>query len=242
MNKLIIPLIVLILLAASSGCIFPEEEEKVEEYVLKAVISVDKPVVFPNDVITFNASLSEGDIVKYYWDFNVSGALKWIKGKEIETKSYPEPGIYTVALKVVDKNGDDDVVRSGVEDTPYICVNYCAEHQGAINKRAKNDTYFPVKTQVKRAIITLTYDPKEVLGNQIENLDLSVKAKCGENYTYVKSANDTKDDGLVKLELSKYDIFYADWYAEVYYNITIDHPLARETLSYDLKIEVRYNP
>jgi hypothetical protein len=78
---------------------------------------------------------------------------------------------------------------------------------------------------------------------QTENLDLSIKVKYDNNYTYIKSSNETNDKGKVVLELTKIDIFYnlgKDWYAEVYYNSTA--PSARPELEYTLGIEIYYNP
>ncbi|PJB21211.1 MAG: hypothetical protein CO114_06555, partial [Euryarchaeota archaeon CG_4_9_14_3_um_filter_38_12] len=86
----------IIIMVSASGCIWNEENEKKgeETYVLEAVISVDKNIIYENDTITFNASLSKGDIVKYEWNFgdNETGV------GAVVTHRYTEANTYQVKL------------------------------------------------------------------------------------------------------------------------------------------------
>lgn len=236
MNRSILSLLVVIVLVltATSGCIF-QEEKKVEEqkYVLEAVINVDKSVIYPNETVTFDASGSKGNILEYYWDFNVSGEIDWVLGDKVMAYSYTDCGVYKIALKVDDKKGDPKT------DYTFVYVNYHNATSDTINKGDKNPHYFPVKSSAKKAIIKLTYDYTHIKP-QPENLDLSILAKYNESYEYVKSSNNTNDNGGEIVEILHNDIRFhepGDWCAEVYYNIT---SLAFHEITYNLEIEVHY--
>ncbi|MDI6855172.1 MAG: PKD domain-containing protein [Candidatus Thermoplasmatota archaeon] len=238
MKRIIVCSVILILLQALSGCIEPKIE--VPKYVLKAVLKIEPQVAYPNQSIIFDASASQGEIEEYWWNFNLT-TIVWQLGDKVMTYSYQQHGIYRVGLKVVDKGGNESATAD------FVYVNYQATISGSLEKSQKNDTYMPIGTQVKRAVITLNYEPEYALitKKQLENLDLSAKVRWGDNYTYVKSDNATPDNGTAVVELSKWDILfnaYADsWYAEVYYNITVDAPGKRQEVHYTLKIEIYYN-
>lgn len=144
-----------ILIVSVSGCIDNDEKEKEDAYILEAVISVDKNVVYPNETITFDASLSKGNLEKYYWNF--TGGNNWDdEGAEV-TCEYGESGHYIVKLKVVDVNEESDY------DTVDVYVNYKAIYEGNITKDEKEKSYFfPLKGSVKSATITLQYSSNYV--------------------------------------------------------------------------------
>ncbi len=240
MKRIIISLLVVIvlLLTATSGCIFPEEkkEEGAQEYILEAVINTDESVIYPNEIVTFDASSSKGDILEYYWDFNVSGEIDWVLGDKVMTYNYSECSAYKIALKVVDKNDYKT-------NYTFVYVNYYTEINDNItvgNPPMKH--YFPVKGSAKKATVTLTYSPGEapITKNQTENLDLSVKAKYNDTYEYVKSSNNTNDNGEETVAITHADIQFhesGDWIAEV--DFKYDLP-PQTPMAYSLKIEVHY--
>ncbi|MEW6069795.1 MAG: PKD domain-containing protein [Candidatus Thermoplasmatota archaeon] len=238
MKKLIACMAILILLQALSGCIAPEKIEIPEKYVLKAILKIEPQIAYPNQTIKFDASETKGDIEEYWWNFNFPH-WQWQIGDKIMSYNYSEPGIYKVALKVIDKNRNESAATS------YVYINYQATIFGKVEKSQKNDTYIPIDFQVRGAVITLEYLPNYMGKLQLENLDLSAKVKRDENYTYVKSDNTTPDNGRANVELTRDDILfnaYGNWYAEVYYNITAAAPGQRQEIDYTLKIELYYNP
>lgn len=140
----------IIIMTAICGCIDESGNKKEDAYILEAVITVDKNVVYPNETITFDASLSKGNLEKYYWNF--TGGNNWDdEGAEV-TCEYDESGHYIVKLKVVDVNEESDY------DTVDVYVNYKAEYEGNITKDEKEKSYFfPLKGSAKSAVITLEY-------------------------------------------------------------------------------------
>lgn len=241
MNRIILSLlaVIVLLLTAVSGCIFPEEkkEEGTQEYILEAVINTDKSVIYPNEIVTFDASSSKGDILEYYWDFNVSGEINWEVNDSVVAHSYNDCGAYKIALKVVDKNDYKT-------NYTFVYVNYYNEINDNITVGNQMDHYFPVKGSAKKATVTLTYSPGEapITKNQTENLDLSVKAKYNNTYEYVKSSNNTNDNGEETVAITHADIQFhesGDWIAEV--DFKYKHPLyGASEIAYSLKIEVHY--
>jgi len=228
----------IIIMVSASGCIWNEENEKKgeETYVLEAVISVDKNIIYENDTITFNASLSKGDIVKYEWNFgdNETGV------GAVVTHRYTEANTYQVKLKITDKDNNMKIKQT------FVYVNYKSTLEGNIDKGDKTQHVFAVKSAAKKATIILTYTPTyPPWGDriQMENLDLSVLAKWNNTYEYVNCSNNTNDNGKETVNINRYDIMYhepGEWLAEVYYNETSSSPHAG-SVDYYLTIEVYYN-
>lgn len=232
----------IITMSAVCGCIDEGENKKEEMYILKAVISVDKNIVWivypdeKSEIITFDASDSEGDELEYYWDFGDNETGEGI----LVTHTYTEAGTYQIKLKITDKNNDMKIKQT------WVYVNYKAEYDGNISKGDKIQDTFSVKFSAKKATITLTYTPTyPPLGDriQMENLDLSVLAKWNSTYEYVSCSNNTNDNGEETVNINHYDILYheaGEWLAEVYYNETSSSPYA-DSVDYYLSIEVYYN-
>lgn len=227
-----------IIIISTCGCLWNEENEKKEKYVLEAVISVDKNIIYENDTITFNASSSNGDIKHYYWNF--TGGNNWdAEGVEV-THEYSGAGHYIAKLKVVDVNGNDSY------DHVDVYVNYYESYSGSTDKGEKINYDFPVNYGAKKATITLIYIPTyPLLGDkiQIENLDLSILAKWNNTYEYVSCSNNTNDKGKEAVDINRYDILYhepGEWLAEIYYNETSSSPSA-SSVEYDLTIDVHYD-
>jgi len=235
----------IIIMVSASGCIWEEEKEKKEEetYVLEAVISVDKNAVYTNETITFDASLSKGNIEKYYWNF--TGGNNWdAEGAEV-THRYSESGHYIVKLKVVDVNEEHDY------DTVDIYVNYKAEYEGNITKDEKEKSYFfPLKTSAQSAIVTLEY-----LSNYVDysghaykpntnDLDLYIYYNESDDFEVKNSSTplDPKATGAIEeiVKLSRSDLIWnltgmrasVKWAPDCLSDVAI---------GYTLRIEVYYN-
>ena len=229
----------IIIMVSVSGCIWEEEKEKKGEeiYVLEAVISVDKNIVYPNEIITFDASSSKGDIEKYYWNF--TGGNNWEdEGTEV-THEYSEPGYYIVKLKVVDVNEDHDY------DTVDVYVNYKAEYEGNITKGNNESYFFPNNPASKKAFITLKYEPYNGIagiGLNQNNLDLYVYYNATDDSevknsstlldptaksTIEETLTITKNEGLIRP---------GEWRANVKCESSSAVPV-----DYHLTIEVYYN-
>lgn len=233
--------VIVLLLTATSGCIFPEEKGGgVEEYVLKAVIWVDKSVGYPNETITFDASFSKGEIIKYYWDFDMGDGLQFEHGEETMTHGYQEYGEYRVALKVVDKNGDTDNTYTSVY------VNYVVSYTGNITLQASISHFFPLKTSAKSATIVLRYEAYKggygLLPNT-NNLDLYIYYNETDDSEVANATTplDPKATGTIeeKIDLSRTDLIWnlIGMRAEVKCKETTE-----DQVNYELTIEVRYNP
>jgi len=234
----------IIIMVSVSGCIWEEEKEKKGEeiYVLEAVISVDKNIVYPNEIITFDASSSKGDIEKYYWNF--TGGNNWEdEGTEV-THEYSEPGYYIVKLKVVDVNEDHDY------DTVDVYVNYKAEYEGNITKDEEEKSYlFPLKTSAQSATITLQYESNRVEYGPLSkpntnDLDLYVYYNESDDSEVKNSSTllDPKATGTIEevIKLSRSDLIWnltgmrasVKWAPDCVSDAAIE---------YTLRIEVYYN-
>ena len=67
----------------------------------------------PDEEIKFDATLSsdpDGSIATYKWDWENDGSFDAVTSSATGTHSYPEEGIYTVKLKVIDDEGGTDSV------------------------------------------------------------------------------------------------------------------------------------
>ena len=223
-----------IIIISTCGCLWDEEKEKKEEYILEAVISVNKNVIYENDTITFNASLSKGDIVEYEWDF---GDDETGEG-EIVSHIYSEAGVYKVILKVMDTK--NNVSHKQI----FVYVNYYVTYSGSIDKDEKANYVFSVSSAAKKANVNLSYTPTYFGKIQIENLDLSVLAKWNNTYIYVKNSNNTNDGGKETVKINHQDILHhesGEWITEIYYNETSSLPSAG-SVGYNLVIDVHYEP
>lgn len=239
----------IIIIVSASGCIWNEEKKKEEAYALEAIISADKNVVWivypdeKSETITFNASLSKGGIVNYYWNF--TGGNNWDdEGSEV-TREYGESGHYIVKLKVVDVNEDHDY------DTVDVYVNYKAEYGGNITKDEEEKSYFfPLKGSAKSAVITLEYPsnyvdyPGPVDKPNTNDLDLYVYYNESDDSEVKNSSTllDTKATGTIEeiVTLSRSDLIWnltgmrasVKWAPDCVSDIAI---------GYTLRIEVYYN-
>ena len=239
----------IVIMTAICGCIDESGNKKEEAYILEAIISVDKNVVWivypdeKSETITFNASSSKGDIVSYYWNF--TGGNNWdAEGVEVVTHGYSEAGHYIVKLKVVDVNEDHDY------DTIDVYVNYKAEYEGNITKDEEEKSYlFPLKISAQSATITLQYEPYDpypynpVIDN-VNDLDLYVYYNESDDSEVKNSSTslDPKATGTIKevVELSRNDLLYnltgmrasVKWAPDCVSDAAIE---------YTLRIEVYYN-
>jgi PKD repeat protein len=107
------------------------------------------------EVITFNASLSSGEIVKYWWDVdqvNASDSLtEDLVGKEV-TYTYDEPGVYTVTLTV---EGKKDKTSN---DTLTAYIDLVETISSTLEIAEINETYeYTVDVEVQKISLTLTY-------------------------------------------------------------------------------------
>lgn len=232
----------IVIMTAICGCIDESGNKKEEAHILEAVISVDKNIVYPNEIITFDASDSKGDELEYYWDFDKADGFQWIKNK-ITTHSYTECDIYIVTLKVVDINEDPDYV------TVRIYVNYRIEYSDNITKDEGEKSYFfPLKGSAKSAVITLQYEPYDpyplLPGNNVNNLDLYVYHNESDDSEVANSTTqlDTKASNTIEevIGLSRSDLIWnlTGMRASVKW---ADDCGSLTFIDYTLSIEVYYN-
>ncbi|MCG2825435.1 MAG: peptidylprolyl isomerase [Thermoplasmatales archaeon] len=135
-----------------------------QPYILEAIINVNKNVVFPNEVITFDASQSRGDIVEYYWDFNLLDGIEWVLGDQVVTWSYADIGTYKAALKVVDKEGDtstDAIFIYVMAGADYGVNLICLNNTKAVSPGEKI-TYVATLTNIGNYTDTLYLIPSNV--------------------------------------------------------------------------------
>jgi len=70
------------------------------------------------EVLTFDGSLSQGNIISYYWDFGDGNSANGV----VVNHSYTQPGTYTVTLIVIDNEGntasDTLTVTIAADNTP----------------------------------------------------------------------------------------------------------------------------
>ncbi|MBU3902230.1 MAG: PKD domain-containing protein [Candidatus Thermoplasmatota archaeon] len=238
-----------ILIVSVSGCIDNDEKEKEEVYILEAVISVNKNVVWivypdeKSETITFDASFSKGDIEKCYWNF--TGGNNWDdEGAEV-TCEYGESGHYIVKLKVVDVNEESDY------DTVDVYVNYKAEYEGNITKDEKEKSYFfPLKTSAQSATITLQYEPYDpypytpIIDN-VNDIDLYVYYNESDDSEVKNSSTllDPKATGTIEeaIKLSRSDLLWNLTGMRASVKWADDCPPSDNPIDYTLLIEVYYN-
>lgn len=238
----------IIIMTAICGCIDESGNKKEEAYILEAVISVDKNVVWivypdeKSESITFDTSSSKGDIEKYYWNF--TGGNNWDEEGAEVTREYGESGHYIVKLKVVDVNGGHDY------DSVDVYVNYKAEYGGNITKDEEEKSYFfPLKTSAQSATITLQYEPYDpypynpVIDN-VNDLDLYVYYNESDDSEVKNSSTllDPKATGTIEevVELSRSDLIWnlTGMRASVKW---ADDCVSDAAIEYTLGIEVYYN-
>lgn len=84
--------------------------------VPKARVIVSKKFAKIGESIRFDATDSEGRKLRYFWDFDSSGAMEigtWEQGKQGPVKisrAFRKAGEYTISLKVVDETGNGDQI------------------------------------------------------------------------------------------------------------------------------------
>jgi hypothetical protein len=235
----------LITMSAVCGCIDEGGNKKKEAYILEAIISVDKNIVYPNETITFDASNSKGDELEYYWDFDNSDGFQWVKDKTI-TYSYPEYGAYTATLKVVDINEGYDYEHVN------IYVNYKAGYSDNITKSEGEKSYFfPLKTSAQSAVVTLEYPsnyvdyPGPAYEPNTNDLDLYIYYNESEDSEVKNSSEplDIKATGTIEevVELSRSDLLWNLTGMRASVKWALDC-LSDSSIEYTLSIEVYYNP
>ncbi len=235
-----------IIIISTCGCLWDEEKE--EEYILEGVISVDKNVVWivypdkESETIIFNASLSKGDIVSYYWNF--TGGNNWDKEGVEVTYKYSEPGYYIVKLKVVDSKEAHDY------NTVDVYVNYRVEYDDNITKAEGGKSYsFPLKLSVQSAVVTLQYEPYDpyplLPGNNVNNLDLYVYYNESDESEVANSTTSlyTKASDTIEeiIELSRNDLLHNLTGMRVSVKWAKDC-LSETSIDYNLVIDVHYEP
>lgn len=240
-----------ILIVSVSGCIDNDEKEKEEAYILEAVITVNKNVVWivypdeKSETITFDASNSKGDELEYYWDFDNSDGFQWVKDKTT-THSYTEYGAYTVTLKVVDINEGHNYEHVNVY------VNYKADYSGNITKDEGEKSYFfPLKGSAKSAVITLEYlsnyvdYPGPVDKLNTNDLDLYVYYNESDDSEVKNSSESLKPNaqGTIEevIELSRNDLLYNLTGMRASVKLADDCPPLDNPIDYTILIEVYYN-
>jgi len=239
-----------ILIVSVSGCIDNDEKEKEEVYILEAVISVNKNVVWivypdeKSETITFDASSSKGDIVEYKWDFGDNETGEGV----LVTHRYTQADTYQVKLKITDTNGKDNLKQLN-----FVYVNYKAEYEGNITKDEKEKSYFfPLKGSAKSATITLQYSsnyvdhPSPIPDKpNTNNLDLYIYYNASDDSEVKNSSTplDTKATGTIKevVELSRNDLLYNLTGMRASVKWADDCPPSDNPIDYTLLIEVYYN-
>jgi len=78
-----------------------------------ATVAASSLLVLAGDTVSFDPSDSEGNLVKYVWDFRYDGLTLTSdflsSTPDQATTSYPFPGTFTVALEVTDEDGNTDL-------------------------------------------------------------------------------------------------------------------------------------
>ena len=148
--------------------------------------------------ITFDASKSKGDIVKYQWDWDGDGAFDTETGNPSVSHTFTTSRYYTVVLQATDSDGDTDKVTKtflvkGQPLAPPVAVfSYSLDAPG-VNKYVHFDSHE-------------SYDPNGIIVSREwdfgdgKTLTTSLSSSIGHTYakagTYIVSLTVIDNDGL----------------------------------------------
>jgi PKD repeat protein len=192
--------------------------------------------VWAGDHVNFDASSSydtDGDIVKYSWDFDVNDDVSEDNVGKIVTYRYAVPGIYTVTLTVLDNEGETgkDTCQVEVKGT---AVETDEGNTGEIRiiPGADNDKkhHWDMPGNMTRVVATLSWTEK--------NWDLEYSTGTGEcPHKGETLSSDTSSNGYIIIQYDSTEGFLQDgqWFAHIKTLNEDEHELT-DTCDYEITV------
>jgi parallel beta-helix repeat protein len=116
---------------------------------------------YASETVTFDASTSYGDIIRYEWDFG-DGAPKVIESDPVTTHVFNSPGNYTVTLTVTNREGLMDATSKLVTVLPFrleIDVYTSKEPFSGKGPNMPSDAFAPQEEVILYANVTYNDSP-----------------------------------------------------------------------------------
>lgn len=138
-----------------------------------------------DETITFDGSISGGNVTQYEWDWTSDGTYD--QTGETATHSYSQPGVYTVTLKTTDADGNTDTYSEDVEilyeSANKSLVKQCSAESFCFKDNTSYTTTNPV---------TVSGSLTELDGNQSFTYKVNASGIEGD-YDFYGFANSTAD-------------------------------------------------